>query len=56
MFEDTIGVIIIRKSPKNRKQNGQKETYKKINNDLQRKYYARKHRSLTKLLRALVVQ
>jgi hypothetical protein len=34
-FEDTKGVIRIRKSKKNRPQNGQKKKYKKTNNDLQ---------------------
>jgi hypothetical protein len=34
-FEDTKGVIRIRKSKKNRQHNGQKKKYKKTNNDLQ---------------------
>jgi hypothetical protein len=34
-FEDTKGVIGIRKSKKNRKHNGQKKRYKRTNNDLQ---------------------
>jgi len=34
-FEDTKGVIKIRKSKKNRQHNGQKKKYKKTNNDLQ---------------------
>jgi hypothetical protein len=35
MFEDTKGVIRIRKSKKNRQHNGQKKKYKRTNNDLQ---------------------
>jgi len=34
-FEDTKGVIRIRKSKKNRQHNGQKKKYKRTNNDLQ---------------------
>ena len=34
-FEDTKGVIGIRKSKKNRKHNGQKKRYKGTNNNLQ---------------------
>jgi hypothetical protein len=34
-FEDTKGVIIIRKTKKNRQHNGQKKKYKRTNNDLQ---------------------
>jgi hypothetical protein len=34
-FEDTKGVIRIRKSKKNRQYNGQKKRDKKTNNDLQ---------------------
>jgi hypothetical protein len=34
-FEDTNGVIRIRKSKKNRQHNGQKEKDKRTNNDLQ---------------------
>jgi hypothetical protein len=34
-FEDTKGVMRIRKSKKNRKHNGQKKKYKRTNNDLQ---------------------
>jgi hypothetical protein len=34
-FENTKGVIIIRKSKKNRHLNGQKKKYKKTNNQLQ---------------------
>jgi hypothetical protein len=34
-FEDTKGVIRIRKSKKNRQRNAQKKKYKKTNNDLQ---------------------
>ena len=34
-FEDTKGVIRIRKSKKNRQHTGQKKKYKKTNNDLQ---------------------
>ena len=34
-FEDTKGVIRIRISKNNRKHNGQKKKYKRINNDLQ---------------------
>ena len=34
-FEDTKGVIRIRKSKKNRQRNGQQKKYKRINNDLQ---------------------
>jgi len=34
-FEDTNGVIRIRKSKKNRQHNGQKEKYKRTNNYLQ---------------------
>ena len=34
-FEDTKGVIRIRKSKKNRQHNGQKKKYKRKNNDLQ---------------------
>ena len=34
-FEDTEGVIRIRKSKKNRQHNGQKKKYKRTNNDLQ---------------------
>ena len=34
-FEDTKGVIRIRKSRKNRQHNDQKKTYKGTNNDLQ---------------------
>ena len=33
-FEDTKEVIRIRKSKKNRQQNGQKKKYKSTNNDL----------------------
>jgi hypothetical protein len=33
-FEDTIGVIIIRKSRKNRQHNGQKKMHKRTNSDL----------------------
>ena len=33
-FEDTKGVIRIRKSKKNRQRNGQKKKYKRKNNDL----------------------
>ena len=33
-FEDTIGVIIIRKSRKNRQHNGQKKMQKRTNSDL----------------------
>jgi hypothetical protein len=35
-FEDTKGVIRIRKSQMNRQHNGQKKKYKRTNNDLQR--------------------
>jgi hypothetical protein len=34
-FEDTKGVIRIRKSKKNRQHNSQKKKYKRTNNDLQ---------------------
>ena len=34
-FEDTKGVIRIRKSKKNRQRNGQKKKFKRKNNDLQ---------------------
>ena len=34
-FEDTKGVIRIRKSKNNRQHNGQKKKYKRTNNDLQ---------------------
>jgi hypothetical protein len=34
-FEDIKGVIIIRKSKKNRQHNGQKKKDKRTNNDLQ---------------------
>jgi hypothetical protein len=34
-FDDTIGVIRIRISKKNRQHNGQKKKYKRTNNDLQ---------------------
>jgi hypothetical protein len=34
-FEDIKGVIVIRKSKKNRQHNGQKKKYKRTNNDLQ---------------------
>jgi len=34
-FEDTKGVIRIRKSKKNRQHNGQKKKYHRTNNDLQ---------------------
>jgi 16S rRNA U1498 N3-methylase RsmE len=34
-FEDTNAVIRIRKSKKNRQQNGQKKKYKRTNHDLQ---------------------
>jgi hypothetical protein len=34
-FEDTKGVIRIRKSKKNRQHNGQKKNYKRTNNDQQ---------------------
>jgi len=34
-FENTKGVIRIRKSKKNRQHNGQKKNYKRTNNDLQ---------------------
>jgi len=34
-FEDTKGVIRIRKSKKNRQHNGKKNKYKKTNNDIQ---------------------
>jgi hypothetical protein len=34
-FEDTTGVIRIRKSKKNRQHNGQANKYKKTNNDIQ---------------------
>jgi hypothetical protein len=34
-FEDTKGVIRIRKSKKNRQRNDQKKNYKRTNNDLQ---------------------
>jgi hypothetical protein len=34
-FEDTKGVLRIRKSKKNRQHNGKKKKYKKTNNDLQ---------------------
>ena len=34
-FEDTKGVIRIRKSKKNRQHNGQKKKYKRTNNDQQ---------------------
>jgi len=37
-FEDTKGVIRIRKSKKNRQHNGQKKKYKRTNNDLQNIY------------------
>jgi peptidyl-tRNA hydrolase len=37
-FEDTNGVIRIRKSKKNRQHNGQKEKDKRTNNDLQNIY------------------
>jgi hypothetical protein len=33
-YEDTIGVIIIRKSRKNRQHNGQKKMHKRTNSDL----------------------
>jgi hypothetical protein len=35
MIKDIKGVIIIRKSKKNRKHNGQKKKYKRTNNDLE---------------------
>jgi hypothetical protein len=35
MFEDTKGVIRIRKSMKERQHNGQKKKYKRTNNGLQ---------------------
>ena len=34
-FEDTKGIIRIRKSKRNRRYNGQKKKYKRTNNDLQ---------------------
>ena len=34
-FEDTKGIIRIRKSMRNRRYNGQKKKYKRTNNDLQ---------------------
>jgi hypothetical protein len=34
-FEDTKGVIRIRKSKKNRQNNSQKKNYRRTNNDLQ---------------------
>jgi len=34
-FEDTEGVIRIRKSKKNRQHNGQRKKYKRTNNELQ---------------------
>ena len=34
-FEDTKGIIRIRKSKKDRQHNGQKKNYKRTNNDLQ---------------------
>ena len=34
-FEDTKGIIRIRKSKKGRQDNGQKKKYKRTNNDLQ---------------------
>jgi hypothetical protein len=37
-FEDTKGVIRIRKSKKNRQHNEQKKKYKRTNNDLQNKH------------------
>ena len=37
-FEDTKGVIVIRKSKKNRQQNGQKKKNKRTNSDLQNIY------------------
>jgi len=37
-FEDTKGVIRIRKSKKDRQHNGQKKKYKRSNNDLPKHY------------------
>ena len=37
-FEDTKGVIRIRKSKKNRQHNEQKKKYKRTNNDLKNKH------------------
>ena len=44
-FEDTKGVIRIRKSKKNRQHNGQKIKYIRTNNVLQNKHWLIKHRN-----------
>jgi len=41
-FEDTKGVVRIRKSKKNRQHNGQKKKDKRTNNDLQNIHIKRK--------------
>ena len=56
MFEDTKGVIISRKSKKDRQYNDQTKKVKRINNDLQNITQKTKDRATSTPLRTQVLQ